>query len=73
MWDHPGDPQCRLGFLVCLHFHFNFSGRWGPDLTPSGHLTLVSCEALGVNLFRLSFLSGKHGDGPGLPGCLGIH
>jgi len=31
----------------------------------------VSCEALGVNLFRLRFLSGKGGDGPGLPGWPG--
>lgn len=29
VWDHPGDPQCRLGFIVYLHFHFNFSGSWG--------------------------------------------
>ena len=50
VWDHPGDPQCGLGFTVCPSFSHQL--LWvigGPDLT-SSVTAVVSCEALCVNL-----------------------
>ena len=65
-------PPVQAGFYCVPSFSLQLLWEVGGLIQPSlVTLTLVSCEALGVNLFRLSFLSGKGGDGPGLPGWPG--